>query len=146
MKKYRCLMCGHIYDEEKEGTKFSDLPESWTCPMCGVPKAMFQEMEEDTSDDKKAEAAEASQVTASAQAAAAGQAAEGNTIESYLNEYARNSDSKETNMSDIHEMLGPARASFLPWGPQSLFLPGMRYSSSETSLIRRPSWKAKKYR
>ena len=60
MKKYRCLMCGHIYDEEKEGTKFSDLPESWTCPMCGVPKAMFQEMEEDTSDDKKAEAAEAS--------------------------------------------------------------------------------------
>lgn len=104
MKKYRCLMCGHIYDEEKEGTKFSDLPESWTCPMCGVPKAMFQEMEEDTSDDKKAEAAEASQVTASAQAAAAGQAAEGNTIESYLNEYARNSDSKETNMSDIHEM------------------------------------------
>ena len=24
--KYRCLICGHIYDEEKEGVKFADLP------------------------------------------------------------------------------------------------------------------------
>ena len=23
--KYRCLICGHIYDEEKEGVKFADF-------------------------------------------------------------------------------------------------------------------------
>ena len=30
--KYRCTVCGHIYDEEKEGVKFADLPEDWKCP------------------------------------------------------------------------------------------------------------------
>lgn len=50
MKKYRCLMCGYIYDETKEGAKFTDLPDSWTCPMCGVPKSMFEEIEEETAE------------------------------------------------------------------------------------------------
>ena len=27
--KYRCLICGHIYDEEKEGVKFADLGADW---------------------------------------------------------------------------------------------------------------------
>ena len=48
MKKYRCLMCGHIYDEAAEGKPFAELPNSWTCPMCGVPKSMFQEVEEES--------------------------------------------------------------------------------------------------
>ena len=25
--KYRCTVCGHIYDEEREGVKFADLPD-----------------------------------------------------------------------------------------------------------------------
>ena len=33
--KYRCTVCGHIYDEEREGVKFADLPDTWTCPTCG---------------------------------------------------------------------------------------------------------------
>ena len=29
MAKYRCQLCGYIYDEEKEGIKFKDLPDDW---------------------------------------------------------------------------------------------------------------------
>ena len=39
--KYRCAVCGHIYDEEREGVKFADLPDTWTCPTCGAPKSKF---------------------------------------------------------------------------------------------------------
>ena len=39
--KYRCSVCGHIYDEEREGVKFADLPDTWTCPTCGAPKSKF---------------------------------------------------------------------------------------------------------
>ncbi|MBR3162928.1 MAG: rubredoxin [Clostridia bacterium] len=44
--KYVCTICGYIYDEETEGTKFSDLPEDWKCPLCGVGKDMFKPVEE----------------------------------------------------------------------------------------------------
>lgn len=43
--KYKCNLCGYIYDEEKEETKFSELPENWTCPLCGAPKSEFSKME-----------------------------------------------------------------------------------------------------
>ena len=33
--KYRCSMCGNIYDEEATGVKFEDLPDDWECPVCG---------------------------------------------------------------------------------------------------------------
>lgn len=39
--KYRCTVCGHIYDEEREGVKFADLSDTWTCPTCGAPKSKF---------------------------------------------------------------------------------------------------------
>jgi rubredoxin len=32
--KYKCTVCGHIYDEAVEGIKFEDLPEEWVCPLC----------------------------------------------------------------------------------------------------------------
>lgn len=40
-KKYRCTICGYIYDDEKEAVKFEDLPEDWKCPRCGVGKDKF---------------------------------------------------------------------------------------------------------
>ena len=43
--KYRCTVCGHIYDEEKEGVKFADLPADWTCPTCKQPKDKFVPVE-----------------------------------------------------------------------------------------------------
>ena len=42
---YKCSICGYIYDEEKEGKKFEDLPDSYECPICGAPKEQFSELE-----------------------------------------------------------------------------------------------------
>ncbi len=41
MAKYRCSVCNYIYDEDAEGKKFVDLPDSWNCPVCGAPKSAF---------------------------------------------------------------------------------------------------------
>ena len=46
MKKFRCTICGYIYDEEVEKIKFEDLPDDWTCPLCGAPKNLFEEVKE----------------------------------------------------------------------------------------------------
>lgn len=46
MTKYVCSICGYVYDEEVEGVKFSDLPDTWTCPICGAPKDAFEEQKE----------------------------------------------------------------------------------------------------
>lgn len=43
-KKYRCTICGHVYDESIEGVKFTDLPDSWVCPICRVGKSLFEEI------------------------------------------------------------------------------------------------------
>ncbi len=53
MKKYKCSVCGYIYDPEvgdpdngfEAGTAFEDLPDDWTCPDCGVEKDMFEAMD-----------------------------------------------------------------------------------------------------
>ena len=50
MSKYVCP-CGFEYDPEvgdpdndiEPGTAFEDLPEDWICPVCGLPKDMFEE-------------------------------------------------------------------------------------------------------
>ncbi len=41
MAKFRCIVCNYVYDEVKEGKKFSDLPKEWVCPICGAPKSAF---------------------------------------------------------------------------------------------------------
>ena len=53
MKKYMCLICGWIYDEElgapDEGiaavTRWDDVPPNWTCPECGARKEDFEMVE-----------------------------------------------------------------------------------------------------
>jgi flavin reductase (DIM6/NTAB) family NADH-FMN oxidoreductase RutF/rubredoxin len=48
-KSYRCVVCGYIYDPEEgdehsgiaPGTAFEDIPDDWTCPICGVSKKDF---------------------------------------------------------------------------------------------------------
>jgi flavin reductase (DIM6/NTAB) family NADH-FMN oxidoreductase RutF/rubredoxin len=50
MAKYRCLVCGYIYDPEngdpdggvEPGTLFEDLPDDWVCPVCGAGKNEFE--------------------------------------------------------------------------------------------------------
>ncbi len=54
MAKYRCTVCGFIYDPEVgdpdggivAGTAFEDIPEDWVCPTCGVSKDMFEKIED----------------------------------------------------------------------------------------------------
>lgn len=47
MARYRCRVCGEIYDEEKENIPFSELPDDWTCPLCHSPKTAFELMDEE---------------------------------------------------------------------------------------------------
>jgi len=51
--KYRCTVCGYIYDPElgdpdggiKPGTPFEELPDDWVCPVCGAAKSEFEKIE-----------------------------------------------------------------------------------------------------
>ncbi|MCW4005417.1 MAG: thiamine pyrophosphate-binding protein [Candidatus Bathyarchaeota archaeon] len=47
MARYRCTVCNYVYDEAKEKVGFSDLPEEWVCPVCGVPANVFVLLSED---------------------------------------------------------------------------------------------------
>jgi rubredoxin len=40
--KYVCQLCGYVYDEDEEKVPFAELPEDWTCPLCGAGKDEFQ--------------------------------------------------------------------------------------------------------
>jgi len=50
--KYRCTVCGYIYDPElgdpdgkiKPGTPFEELPDDWVCPVCGASKDKFEKV------------------------------------------------------------------------------------------------------
>lgn len=52
-KKWQCLVCGFIYEEEKgwpddgiaPGTRWDDVPLNWTCPDCGSTKDDFEMVE-----------------------------------------------------------------------------------------------------
>jgi len=53
MVKYRCTVCGYIYDPElgdpdggiKPGTPFEEIPDDWVCPVCGAAKSDFEKEE-----------------------------------------------------------------------------------------------------
>ena len=52
--KYRCEVCGYIYDPAigdpengvEPGTPFEELPDDWLCPVCFVGKERFVEFVE----------------------------------------------------------------------------------------------------
>jgi flavin reductase (DIM6/NTAB) family NADH-FMN oxidoreductase RutF/rubredoxin len=52
-KKFKCSVCGYIYDPEKgdpdngisPGTAFEALPADWVCPVCGVGKDQFEPLD-----------------------------------------------------------------------------------------------------
>ncbi len=53
MEKWECMVCGYVYNPEsgdpdhniKPGTPFEQLPEDWTCPVCGAPKSQFMKQQ-----------------------------------------------------------------------------------------------------
>ena len=91
MKKYKCSICGFIYDEEKEGKSFESLGDDWTCPLCGASADLFELVEEDV---KAME--EVNDLFGSA--------------ENYLKEYERNNDEFEYYMDDIHMMANSGKS------------------------------------
>lgn len=52
-KKYMCVICGFTYDEAlgrpeegiPPGTRWEDVPETWSCPDCGALKFDFEMVE-----------------------------------------------------------------------------------------------------
>ncbi len=51
--KYKCSVCGYIYDPAlgdpdggiKPGTSFEEIPAGWVCPVCGAAKSQFERIE-----------------------------------------------------------------------------------------------------
>ena len=49
-RTWMCVVCGFIYDEAAglpeegiaPGTRWEDVPDTWTCPDCGVTKDDFE--------------------------------------------------------------------------------------------------------
>ena len=54
VSKYKCTVCGYIYDPAAgdpdnsvaPGTSFESLPDDWTCPVCGAAKSEFEKVED----------------------------------------------------------------------------------------------------
>lgn len=52
MEKWKCTICGYVYDPAEgdtdsgiaPGTTFEDIPDDWTCPVCGVSKEDFEKV------------------------------------------------------------------------------------------------------
>lgn len=109
MAKYKCSVCGYIYDEEKEGKPFSELTE---CPICKQPVSKFEklpeeetneELDEDFSDIQSAIAEANEEQNASDETAAAEPEIVKPLDLSYPAEYAR-IDKSARHMDSIHQM------------------------------------------
>jgi rubredoxin len=52
MTKYKCTVCGWVYDPAigdpdgsiNSGVSFDQLPAGYTCPVCGASKDMFEKI------------------------------------------------------------------------------------------------------
>lgn len=52
MEKWKCTVCGYIYDPEQgdpdsgiaPGTAFESISDDWVCPTCGVGKDSFEKI------------------------------------------------------------------------------------------------------
>ena len=58
MAQYKCEVCEFIYDEEKEGILWNDLPDDWACPICGTAKKYFSPVEDTPAEEKPPEPAQ----------------------------------------------------------------------------------------
>jgi glutamate synthase domain-containing protein 2/rubredoxin len=85
MAIYRCEVCDYVYDEEKEGTKWADLPDDWVCPICGSGKSYFKPVGDEM-------------------ATPAGSEKDADQPSSALDKFRRTSDDLEVHMADIHTM------------------------------------------
>ena len=90
--KYECTVCGHIYDEETEGTPWSELPDDWECPVCGADKSHFEVK------DESSEAVDAA--PAKEESGTGGES----KLDAYLADWKRSSDDLESSFAAIQHM------------------------------------------
>ncbi len=46
-RRYRCPVCGYVYDEGEAGQGWDGLPHDWACPACGAAKSTFEPLDVD---------------------------------------------------------------------------------------------------
>ncbi len=52
MDKWKCTVCGYVYNPEEgdadggiaPNTPFEDIPDDWVCPVCGASKDQFEKV------------------------------------------------------------------------------------------------------
>ncbi len=117
MAKYKCSICGYIYDDAKEKVPFRELAEDWQCPLCGAPKAMFEEIKE------------SSQVTDKL-------LDDNDPLATYLKEYKR--DHEQEIIADIHQMARTGKGVLSAMGPTTLLSPWEQIVILGAQLARSP--------
>lgn len=100
---YKCIVCGYVYDEEKEGKPFSELDQ---CPVCKQPTEKFKPVE--------------AEKTVEIQSAPETKSASTNDGEPDLNYPAetRKADSNYRYMKEIHEMAVTGKSAIEAMGTQ----------------------------
>ncbi len=101
MAIYECLVCGTIYDEDKEGKRWDQLTDNWVCPVCESGKSHYKLAEESVTGSVKSK-----EVT-------------GN-ISGYPDKLLRASDDLEIHMSDIHKISDTGESIIEPMRTKSL--------------------------
>jgi len=101
MAIYECSVCGHLFDEEKEGKEWGDLPSDWSCPICESPRPYFRPQGQE-SPQKGPSAPGEPQRSGSV------------SPDDYLSEWRRDSDPLETHISDIHEIARTSESIYEP--------------------------------
>ena len=48
MAKFKCSVCGYVYDETSKDLPFSSLDDTYVCPVCKAKKTAFAPLEEDS--------------------------------------------------------------------------------------------------
>lgn len=81
MAKFRCSVCGYIYDESSLDLPFSSVDDSYVCPVCSAKKSAFEEMAESDSSS----------------------ASSGNPL-AYPEEFAKSESKEFPQMNVIHQM------------------------------------------
>ena len=85
MAIYICDVCDYLFDEEKEGVKWENLPEDWVCPVCESGKSFYRLVEETGTESAPTELDERSESISK-------------------NDFVRTSDKIESHMADIHRI------------------------------------------
>ena len=89
MAKYRCVVCEYVYDEDNSSSLWMDVPEDYTCPVCGSAKKLHEKVEDAVSPSIESSQEEKSDLES-----------DNGPDDSMI----RTSDDIETTMADIHQM------------------------------------------